>query len=101
MNTREPKPREIEPRITRIARMKRPTATAFLILIRVYPGHPWSKLFLEQGVSMLDSPATPTPAPSDPETQRIAAIIDAAPAGASLAEIAAALELTEHQLVRR
>ena len=45
--------------------------------------------------------ANPTPAPADPQAQQLAAVIGAATAGASLAEIAAALEITESQLTRR
>jgi len=47
------------------------------------------------------NPLNPTPAPADPQARQLAAVIGAATAGASLAEIAAALEITEHQLARR
>jgi len=47
------------------------------------------------------TPSTPPPpAPSDLEDRRIATILNAATAGGSLLEIAAAVEITEHQLVR-
>jgi len=49
---------------------------------------------------MSDRLTTPTPEPSDAHAKRIAAIINAATAGASLAEIAV-LEFGERQVVRR